>query len=107
MPIPIPRPRGIGRLNWICDFRSIFEVFTRLSIAIISAGQLFYDNRRRDSGGGDGSLARCNDRVPRVSARFGVFPLPVPSSGKVKNGVPSRMRNDWMVYKRRRGTSSK
>lgn len=54
------------------------------------------------------------DRWPVATTGFLEFlpdlafsPLPVPSSGKVKNGVPSRMRNDWMVYKRRRGTSSK
>lgn len=44
---------------------------------------------------------------PGSSSFCPIWRFPVPSSGKVKNGVPSRMRNDWMVYKRRRGTSSK
>lgn len=39
-------------LNWICDFRSIFEVFTTLPIAIISPANCFMtieeEPRRRD-----------------------------------------------------------
>lgn len=73
-----PFPSTDRSVNWICDFRSIFEVFTRLSIAIISPGQLFYDNRRRTR---EDEMDRCNDRVSRVSARFGVFPSSLVGQG--------------------------
>lgn len=80
-----PWEGGDRSVNWICDFRSIFEVFTRLSIAIISPGQLFYDNRRRtreetrwivDSLQRSGFSSFCPDLA------FS----PLPTSGKLKNG---------------------